>query len=166
MVQQRYLGRWLAVVLFACALSACAAGGGLVDHTFAFDALMDSPGITVLDFRYGDGKGPGMSNQEQLRAVGKSVQRTGTSGFMPRGDSLYVKWRINVTNEVLEDTVDLRQRLPRDLEDQTVYFMIKERQLIVFLISPERRPPNMQPNGPDGYRHLKVITIYPDQRAR
>lgn len=137
-----------------------------MDHSFSFDALRDSPGVTVLDFRYGDGKGPGMSNDEELRAVGKSVQRTGTSGHMPRGDSLYVKWRIIGTGEVLEDTVDLKQRLPRNLEDQTLYFMIKERQLMVFLVSTERRPPNMQPNGPDKYHHLKVVTIYPDQRAR
>ena len=79
------------------------------------------------------------------------------------GDFLYVKWRIKDTGLVYEETVDLRQRLPRNIKDHTVYFDIKGAQLYVYLISPERRPPDMPPNGPHMYDYRKIFTIYPDQ---
>jgi hypothetical protein len=62
-----------------------------------------------------------------------------------------------------EETVDLRYRLPRDITDHRVYFIVRGPQLYVYLISPERRPPDMPGNGPRVYSHLKTTTIYPDQ---
>jgi len=82
---------------------------------------------------------------------------------MLRGDFLYVKWRIKSTGQVYEDTVDLRRRLPADITDHRIHFIVKGPQLYVYLITPERRPPDMPPNGPRPYQYLKTITIYPDQ---
>lgn len=82
---------------------------------------------------------------------------------MLRGDSLYVKWRVKSSGRVYEDTVDLRNRLPRDIKDHRIYFVIKGEQLYVYLISPQRRPSDVPPNGPGMYRHRIVKTIYPDQ---
>ena len=159
-----HLPWWLALLVSLNALTACATSKGIVDHSFTFDAISDSPDVTVLDFRYGTSKQPGASNDDELRAQGRSVQRTNTSGPMIRGDHLFVKWRIKATGEILEDTVDLRQRLPRSIEDQRLYFIIKGRQLHVYLISSERRSPGAQPIGSSTYDHLKAITVYPDQR--
>lgn len=78
------------------------------------------------------------------------------------GDSLYVKWRIKATGEVLQETVDLRHRLPRDIEDHRIYFVVRERKLFVYLISPERLPPGSPPNELRIFRERKVKVIYPD----
>jgi len=134
-----------------------------VDHSFSFDAITDSPDAELLDYRYGDSKQRPTRNPEYLRQEGRSIQRGGISGEMLRGDFLYVKWRIKSTGQVYEDTVDLRRRLPADITDHRIHFIVKGPQLYVYLITPERRPPDMPPNGPRPYQYLKTITIYPDQ---
>ena len=153
------VGTRLAVVYL---LSACASSEEIVDHSFAFDALNDSPGVQVLDYRYGSSKLPGAANPYYLRKEGRSVQRTNTTGPMRRGDSLYVKWRTLNDNKVYEETVDLRRRLPRDITDSKVYFLIRSSQLYVYLVLPRPRPPNVLPNGPPKYHAQYVLTIYPD----
>jgi len=61
------------------------------------------------------------------------------------GDSLYVKWRIKSTSEVYDDTVDLKSRLPEDIANNRIHFIIKGSQLYVYLITPERLHPNPCP---------------------
>jgi hypothetical protein len=78
---------------------------------------------------------------------------------MLRGDFLYVKWRIDSTGQVYEDTVDLKSRLPRDITNHEIYFIVKGTQLVVYLITPERRLPDMEPNGPRKTQYLKTLTI-------
>ena len=147
----------------ASIVSACATGPEIVDHSFAFDALRDSPGVEVLDYRYGDSKLPGASNPDYIRKEGRSLQRTGISGPMRKGDSLYVKWRTVTDNKIYEETVDLRSRLPKDITDCELYFVIKGSQLYVYLVLPQRRPPGIPPNGPRQYHDHYVLTIYPHQ---
>ena len=156
--------RGLRFGFFFCHLvAACAANPRLVDHTFAFSAVRDSPGVTVLDYRYGSSDFPGTSNTEERRKQGRSMQGTGTTGPMPPGEFLYVKWRINSTNDVYERTVDLRNRLPRDLDGKIVYFMISGSRLNVYVISRgEKRLPDVPPTGPRAYQDLKTVTVYSD----
>lgn len=59
---------------------------------------------------------------------------------MPRGDTLYVKWRIKASGAVHEDTVDLRKRMPSDITDHRIHFVVKGPQLYVYLISPQPNP--------------------------
>ena len=132
-------------------------------HSFEFDARRDSPDVEILDYRYGDSKNPGARPPEWALRQGTVAQATSTGGQMLRGDELYVKWRIRKTGEVLEDTVDLKRRLPADITQHTVYFLIRGRQLYVYLITPERRAPNAPPaDGPGIYQHMRVISVYPD----
>lgn len=77
------------------------------------------------------------------------------------GDTLYVKWRLKATGEVLEDTVDLKSRLPRDISGHEIYFVIKEQLLWVYLVSPHRRPEDFPMVGPRKFRFYKVFSIYP-----
>jgi len=156
----------LMMSVFAFALEVCAAGPDVVFHTFKFDALLDSPGIEILDHRYGDSKFPGASNPEDMLKLGKPLQRTNITGEIKRPDSLYVKWRVLSENRVYEDTADLRKRLPRNFSDCTVYFMVQGSQLYVYLIHPEPRPADTPQNGPRQYRSRKVTTLYPDQLKR
>jgi len=81
---------------------------------------------------------------------------------MLRGDFLYVKWRNKGTGQVYEDNVDLRQRLPANIVDHRIHFIIKGSKLYVYLISmKERRTSDVTPTGPEMYDHLKNIRIYP-----
>ena len=144
-------------------VAACADSTQIVDHTFAFDALTDSPGVQVLDYRYGDSRLPGAANPDYIRKEGRSLQRTGVSGPMRKGASLYVKWRTLSDNKIYEETVDLRNRLPKDITDCELYFVIKGPQLYVYLVLPQRRSPNVAPNGPRQYHDRYVLTIYPNQ---
>jgi hypothetical protein len=164
------VSRMRSIFLFTLfiALSACASDTQVVNHSFGFDAISDSPDIELLDYRYGDSELPGASNPDRLRNKGIAPPRTSISGPMRRGDSLYVKWRIRNTGQVYEDTVDLRNRLPTNIKDHKVYFLIKGTQLFVYLIPPEseKRSRAMSANGPRMYSDLNVITIYPKESKR
>lgn len=170
---------WLILGLALVGLSACATGPRLTDHAFSFDARRDSPNAEVLNYRYGDSNLPGTRIPLALLREGGASGGTGINGPMPRGDSLYVKWRIKATGVVYEDTVDLKSRLPEDITRHHIYFIIKGPQLYVYLISPEKLNPNPCPSreelrrlGASGlpddrvfakYCNLKISAIYPDQ---
>ena len=160
--RHRSVMRWLGVLFFTFAITACAATQGIVMHSFGFSTIQDSPDIEVLDYRYGNSKQPGARPPAWALKENRVSQGTSTHGEMLRGDELYVKWRIKSTGSVHEDTVDLRSRLPENIKGHEIYFIVKDTQLFVYLITPERRAPEMPPNGPRPTRHLKTLTIYPD----
>lgn len=143
-------------------ITACASGPQVVSHAFSFDAIWDSPDVEILDYKYGDDYV--MTRAPEWQKEQGTVSQGGTvDGAMPRGDSLFVKWRLKATGEEFQDTVDLRRRLPTDIKDKKIHFVIKGKQLYVYLISSERRRENEPKNGPDRFDYLKVITIYPGQ---
>lgn len=150
-----------AVVLLAmCAVAAsCASAPQFVDHAFSFDAFADKWDAELLDYRYGTAAMTRTPDWE--KRTNRVNQGTNINGGMLRGNDLYVKWRIKETGEVLEDTVDLRDKLPHDIRDHRIHFLISGKQLLVYVISPERRPTDWPANGPRRYQHLKVVTVYP-----
>lgn len=160
---RRLVTHWLGASVFAFAIAACSANQGIVTHAFGFNAIQDSPDIEVLDYRYGNSKQPGARPPAWALRENRVAQGTTTSGEMLRGDELHVKWRIKSTGTIREDSVDLRNRLPENIKDHRIYFIVKDTQLYVYLITPERRPPDMPPNGPRQTQYLKTITLYPDQ---
>jgi len=145
----RYRLRWLAWLLLSGIVAlqvACATGPRLINHTFEFDARWDSPGVEIIDYQYGNSNTPGVRGcPTQYSPCSKSRQYAGTTGKMLPGDSLYVKWRIKSTSEVYDDTVDLKSRLPEDIANNRIHFIIKGSQLYVYLITPERLHPNPCP---------------------
>lgn len=147
--------RLLPIVL-ALAVSACASG--LVRHRFEFEGF-DSPGIRILDYRYGDSLQPSARAAAADVAADKVRQAAGITGEMRRGDYLYVKWRIKSSGLAYERTVDLKSRLPRDIEGKAVTFQIREQRLQVFLATRERRPAEMPMIGPSRYLPYKVFLI-------
>jgi len=176
----KFLG-WLALLVVTCGLAACAlTGPRLVNHSFEFNAVWDSPEAEVLDYRYGESRFPGARPPEWALQSGQVAQGTGTSGHMLVGDSLYVKWRIKSTGEVFQDTVDLRSRLPADIKGQKIRFLIKGAQLHVYLIAEKNLDPNpcMLKGDPRAlarltnkaddivfamYCNRQITRIYPDQ---
>lgn len=128
---------WLALVLLVV-MTACASGPKLVTHAFSFDGFNDKWARTVdlLAYSYGD----------QYRMVQRQATegdtlgaQHGVNGTIPLGDFLYVKWRIKASGDVLEQRVDLRNRLPRDMTDHELTFVIDGRQLYVFVVTPRRK---------------------------
>jgi hypothetical protein len=155
-------------LLLACCMlgalfsGACASGPAVVDHAFGFDARVDSPGIEILNFRYGASGMPGTSGDVGIRQFGRSPQVTGINGPMPLGDTLTVKWRIKATGQEFEDTVNLKPRLPSDMANQRIHFSVKESQLFVYVIDPVPRPADWPVVGPRKFQYEKVRQIYPD----
>lgn len=165
--------RFILILYFSLNIG-CATSPRLVNHSFSFDARWDSPDIEILEYRYGDylmTRAPAYQVKE-----GRIGQQSNVHGAMARGDSLYVKWKIKSSGVVHEDTVDLRERLPRDMTDHRIYFVVDDHQLRVFLISPEKvsgRCPadmalaarTMEPRDRVFrlYCDRQISTIYPDK---
>ncbi len=159
-------------------LTACTSGPRVVDHAFSFDARWDSPGIEVLNYQYGSSNMPGTHIAPELLRTGQPSGGMGINGPMPIGDTLYVKWRIKATGEVFEESVDLKRRLPWDITDHRIYFIVGGPQLYVYLVGPDRLNPNPCPSREDlrrlgtsgspnnrifaKYCNLKIVTLYPD----
>lgn len=172
----RYLARWF-LSLTLVWLVACASGPKHTEHAFEYHVTTDSPDVELLDYRYGDYS---MTRVPEWQITEGRVRQGGIiNGVFPRGDALYVKWRIKATGEIFEDIVDLKKRLPEDIARHRIYFVIKGSQLYVYLISPENLNPNPCPSreelrrlgaadSPDDrifsmFCYRKITTIYPDK---
>ena len=138
-----WLKTWLLVLILT--ITACApisnlpaqTLGQMVDHTFEFDASRDSRDIEILQYRYGGDGGFNTRTTQSDMQTGTTRQSANTTGDMLLGKDLYVKWRIKSTGEVLEDTVNLESRLPYDMKQHRVRFIIEGEQLYVYVISRE-----------------------------
>ncbi len=78
------------------------------------------------------------------------------------GDFLYVKWRLKGASKIYEANVDLRSRLPKNMLDNTIYFVVRGPQLYVYLITPKHLPPGAPSNGLRMYGSRIIKTLYPD----
>lgn len=154
------LKRNVLVALLSLLLSACSVFSPKLLHGFGFDVLPSS-GAELLDWRYGSG------NEFYLRAYPPDVSRGkikssgSVAGFMEVGQSLYVKWKVVESGQILEKTIDLRGKLPNNMTDHDIYFEIDHAQLIVFLKTPVIRGISDPVVGPPQYRRYVVIKLYP-----
>lgn len=135
----------------------------MVNHTFEFNAVRESPDIEVLNYQYGESKHPTASVPQWVLDKGTPLGGTGITGDMLRGDFLYVKWRIKATGEVIEDTVNLKNRLPHDIKDHRIHFLVKQRQLYIYLVSPKPNKNRFAKPPLKMYSDLQVDEIYPSQ---
>mgnify|MGYP000887229462 CR=1 FL=1 len=161
------MARWLAVLGLVLSLAACASTPRLVPHAFNFDGWNDGWQATaeLLEYSYGD----------QYRMTRRKAKegdflgyRSAVNGPIPVGEFLYVKWRLKATGEVLEDRVDLRHRLPRDMSDHELTFVIDGRQLYVYVVTPERKKAYGAPPVLKTWRSnfAKAYEIYPGMPSR
>lgn len=151
----------LIMAMLCVALIACTSNPKLAHHSFGFDARTDSPDTEILNWRYGDSRVHGTRPETYMLRAGRVPQQIGTYGEMKVGKDLYVKWRLKSTNEIFEQTVELRDKLPSSIEDHTIRFIANQTQLYVYLITPMRKIPN--PCPPDGKRLLLDKSGQPDQ---
>ena len=152
-----------AITTIACILVGCAmAGPKTALHSFEFHVDWDSPDVELLDYRYGTSTQQGTFPADWVLRTGRVAQSVGTTGDMIVGEFLYVKWKIKETGEIYKDTVDLRTRLPKNLYEHKIYFVIRGPQLYVYLITPNRSPPGTPPNGLKIYGSRIVKKLYPN----
>ena len=139
------------LLVSALLLTACAApqptDHRLVNHAFGFDARLDSKDTEILAYQYGVGYTP-QTREPFWRDQPISSQFSNTNGVMPLGETLYVKWRTRSTTEVFEDLLDLKSRLPADMNGQRIYFVVQEKQLLVYRIEAVPRPSDWPIVGP------------------
>jgi hypothetical protein len=132
--------RWLLALCVSLVLVACATAGGpkMVVHAFNFDGWNDGwqPTAELLEYAYGDQYAKVQGKAKDGYSAGVTA---GVNGPMPVGEFLYVKWRLKATGEVFEERVDLRERLPRDMTNHELTFVIDGRQLHVYVVTPERK---------------------------
>ena len=168
--------RWFSLFLMAClmtiSLTACAKEDRVVFHGFEHNLAVDSPGVELLGCRYGDTLGT--ATAQEIARGEKSLDTQGCTlgaGETLMGDFLYVKWRDKASQQVFEDRVDLKSRLPspKAMRGTTVYFLIDDNQLYVYLIPDwdyntkrNHLPAGKAANGPGSAAFLDVRTLYPD----
>ena len=126
----------VAVLMAMLGLSGCATGSRGSYHTFSINGLSDnwSESIDLLEYDYG-----GVHNMVRRKAESDAntlSTRSDINATMPTGEYLYAKWRIKSTGEVIEKRVDLRGRLPNNMFDHGITFVIDGQQLYVYLITP------------------------------
>lgn len=162
-VRLRSFVSYMLAPLLIAILSACANKSNLANHSFQFDARTDSPDTEILNWRYGDSKVHGTRPETHMLRAGRVPQQIGTSGEIRVGKDLYVKWRLKSTQEVFEQTVDLRDKLPSNIENHTIRFIVNQSQLYVYLITPTKLAPNPCPSNE---RRLPLrISGVPDERV-
>ena len=130
-------------------LNACATEKYMF-HSFSFNAIIQSPDIEVLDYQYGAKSDYEREGGVGLRPAPYRLERgdiftgVGVGGVLPKGDYLYVKWRVKNTGQIYEDKVDLTTRLPKDITQHTIHFVVEKDQLYVYLIPPPRSFPLLE----------------------
>jgi hypothetical protein len=145
----------------ALSLAGCVSGPPQAAHAFEFDGWNDKWNATIdlLEYGYGD-------QYQMVRRKATTDQplkpAAGVNGLMPIGEFLYVKWRIKVTGEVIEDKVDLRSKLAKNMFEHRVTFVIDQKQLYVYLVTPVWKkvgtPPILKSHWSETY---VTFEIYP-----
>jgi hypothetical protein len=135
----RSLWRSLWVACLLAVLTACTGTPQIISgrafHSLSFDPSRESEGIQALYYRYGSADQFGLRTTSDDLATGKPIAGAAITGELPVGDDFYVKWRIVATGQVLEDSVNLKSRLPFNMNRQTLKPIIEGTQLYIYLIS-------------------------------
>ena len=159
--------RWLAGLGLLFALAACATGPRLVPHAFNFDGWHDgwAEQAELLEYSYGDQY---RMTQRKAKEGDFLGYRAAVNGPIPVGEFLYVRWRLKTTGEVLEQRVDLRGRLPHDMTDHELTFVIDGPQLYVYVITPQTQPPENRQRTHRTWlsRYNKAYEIFPQLQSR
>jgi hypothetical protein len=149
----------LLIAVFA--LAGCATGARTSYHTFSFDGWNDNWAKTVDLLEYDYGGAHSMVQRKAESEENTLGYRTSINATMANGEYLYVKWRIKSTGEVIESRVDLRGRLPDNMFDQGVTFVIDEKQLYVYLITAEKKkymsPPVLRTSRSNHYVSYEIF---------
>jgi len=139
-----------------------AQAGHEISYGFEFDLTKDGQHAAILSYKYSAESRVLISREPSDFADFKGLYGESMRAPMPRGTSLQVKWKDTRTNEIFEDTVSLRNRLPKDMSEKIISLMIFGRQLYIFITSDEPHAPGTPIIGPSINKRQTTIQIYPD----
>ncbi|MFP8780548.1 hypothetical protein [Hydrogenophaga sp. RWCD_12] len=156
--------RWLALAGLLLAMAGCATGQSakLVNHSFNFDGWKDGWQKTaqLIEYSYGDQDASVRRKAPEGDFLGYQSDVTGP---MPVGEFLNVRWRMKATGDVVEQRVDLRGRLPANMANHALTFVIEDRQLYVFVVTPRELPTGAERSPAKTWRgkYNLVYEVYP-----
>lgn len=131
-------------------------------HSFEFDGY---PGIEILDWSYGDPKLSVIHTPDSYRGEPHIPQGDKTGGKIVVGDYFYAKWRVNSTRKEYEEKVDLKSRLPSDMDDKIIKIVFEESHLHIYLVEGNTAAQLHAKGAPDCpasvYEPFKCTEIYP-----
>ena len=163
------LRRAFLCALAMLALQGCATGPRQVFHSFNFDGWKDGwysgpqSNVQLQEYSYGDQYymvRKKAKHDEEFLPPGTSV-----SGPMPVGEFLYVRWRLKDSGEMIEHRVDLRDRLPRDMSNKEITFVIDGKQLYVYVVTDQAKPYGTPPINKSWLsKQLITYEIYPSSK--
>jgi hypothetical protein len=111
-------------------------------HSFEFDAVFEMNDIEIIDFRYGNG--PAFPARTRCRPVSerdnKCLQGTSANLLTEIGETLWVKWKVKSSGLVYEDTIEIKKLLPKSIKGMTIFFVIRDKQLSLYLNTMQPRP--------------------------
>lgn len=142
MILKRFFALCLLIGLLT--LQACANGPQLVFHSFSFDGWEDGwysgpdSNVQLQEYSYGDRYH--MVRKKAAPGEPRIPSNTSINGPMPVGEFLYVRWLLKDTGEMIEHRVDLRNRLPKSMINQTLTFTIDKKELFVYLVTNRAKP--------------------------
>ncbi|MDH4482721.1 MAG: hypothetical protein QE279_08430 [Rhodoferax sp.] len=146
----------ITVLILVISITACAQGSGtpqyltkwgqqVVFHSFEFDAQRDSKDIEVLDYMYKTANENIVGNPWTDLRDGTTRQSRGDTGVMPVGETLYVKWKIKSTGEVIEKSIDLKPILPASMKDKKLFFILEKQNIFIYTSSHQPVRENFTP---------------------
>ena len=162
---------FLLIVLMFC-MAGCAHGSdskldavpeNRVYYDFTFD-MRETPDVEILDYWLKTESSTYIfKNSDYYSSQGRCAQIDSNNSLHPRPTILYVKWLIKSTGEKYQDTVDVGKRLPKDMEDSALTFLIQGSHLNIYLATRELRSADWPIQGPRIHKANKVLWLYPEQ---
>jgi hypothetical protein len=161
--------RLVTVVLFAALtlLSGCATNPKTAFYSFNANGGNDKwvETVELLDGKFGT------ENQTFWEVYFRTDKReasqgAGIGGVYPIPETLYLKWRIRDTGEILEKTVNFKGILPKDLNKQTITFLFEGKDLYVYLVTDKYDRNNLPKTKTWLSSRINLITyeIYPTNK--
>lgn len=142
---------------------------GRATYEFSFGGPGDNQGAEILNYHYGNSKMAFTSPAGWELAKGHIGQGGGVYAKFEVDTPLYVKWRVLSTGKEYEDTVDLKDKLPRNMNHKTIHFSIQGTQLNVYVVESRVARQIHAPEAKDcpilSYKMYKCTRIYPDHWA-
>jgi hypothetical protein len=149
-------------LLLITGIQACAVTTVPEWHSFEFDAVFEMNDIEIVDFRYGNG--PAFPIRTRCMPVSeredKCLQGTSANLLTEIGETLWVKWKIKSSGLVFEDTIEIKKLLPKSINGMTIFFIIRDKQLSLYLNTFQPRPP-VWPVYPGVRKSGKIYQLYP-----
>lgn len=110
-------------------------------YSVEFNTASESNDVDILDWQYGIQAAADRQAPPILRARPSWVAQGeplggGDIGVMPVGDYLSVKWRSKNSGGAHEMRADRTNKLPADMNNYTIHWLVKGAQLYVFLFPP------------------------------